>query len=42
MILAEKQRQVCPVNFDVMYYAKSEDYDSIDEEIGTKEGELIR
>ena len=42
MILAEKQRQGCPVNFDVLYYAKEEDFDSIDEEIGAKEGELIR
>ena len=42
MILAEKKRGGCSINFDVMYYAKSEDYDSIDEEIGEKEGELIR
>ena len=42
MILAEKKRGGCSINFDVMYYAKGEDYDSIDEEIGAKEGELIR
>ena len=42
MILAEKQRQGYPVNFGVVYYAKGEDYDTIDEEIGAKEGELIR
>ena len=42
MILAEKKRGGCSINFDVMYYAKSTDYDSIDEEIGKKEGELIR
>ena len=42
MILAEKQRQGCLVNFDVLYYAKEEDFDSIDEKIGAKEGELIR
>ena len=42
MIMAEKQRRGYPINFNVMYYAKSDDYDSIDEEIGAKEGELIR
>ena len=42
IILAEKKRGGCSINFDVMYYAKSEDYDSIDEEIGRREGELIR
>ena len=42
IILATKQRQGLPINFDVLYYAKSTDYDSIDEEIGEKEGELIR
>ena len=40
--MAEKQRRGCTINFDVMYYAKSDDYDSIDEEIGMREGELIR
>lgn len=40
--MAEKQRRGCTINFDVMYYAKSDDYDSIDEEIGVREGELIR
>ena len=42
IIMAEKQRRGCTINFDVMYYAKSDDYDSIDEEIGMHEGELIR
>lgn len=42
MIMAEKQRRGYPINFNVMYYAKSDDYDSIDEEIGVREGELIR
>lgn len=42
MILEEKKRGGCSINFDVMYYAKGEDYDSIDEEIGMREGELIR
>ena len=42
MILAEKKRGGCSINFDVMYYAQCEDYDSIDEEIGRREGELIR
>ena len=30
MILAEKQRQGYPVNFDVLYYAKNDDFDYID------------
>ena len=42
IIMAEKQRRGCTINFDVMYYAQSDDYDSIDEEIGMREGELIR
>jgi hypothetical protein len=42
MILAEKERGGCSINFDVMYYAQCEDYDSIDEEIGRREEELIR
>ena len=42
MILAEKKRGGCSINFDVMYYAQCEDYNSIDEEIGRREGELIR
>lgn len=41
-IMAEKQRKGAAINFDVMYYAKGKDYDSIEEEIGAKEGELIR
>ena len=40
--MAEKQRQGAAINFDVMYYAKGKDYDSIEEEIGMREGELIR
>ena len=42
VILAGKKRGGCSINFDVMYYAKGEDYDFIDEEIGRREGELIR
>lgn len=41
-IMAEKKRNGCSINFDVMYYAQGADYDSIDEEIGRREGELIR
>ena len=41
-VIAEKQREGYAVNFDVMCYAQSEDYDSIEEEIGKREGELIR
>lgn len=41
-ILAENQRQGRNVVFDVMYYAKSKKYKDIEEEIGYKEGELIR
>lgn len=41
-ILAENQRQGRNVVFDVMYYAKSKKYKDIEEEIGQKEGELIR
>lgn len=39
-ILSEAQRKGKPVVFDVLYYAKSKD--DIDNEIGEKEGELIR
>ena len=42
IIMAEKKRNGSSINFNVMYYAKGEDYDSIDEEIGKREGELIR
>ena len=42
MIIAEMQRRGYPVNFNVMYYAKSDKYDDIEEEIGLREGELIR
>ena len=41
-ILAENQRAGRAINFDVMYYAKQKDYYRIQEEIGAKEGELIR
>lgn len=41
-ILAEAQRKGCPVEFDVLYYAKSKYYKDIEEEIGEKEGEFIR
>ena len=41
-ILAENQRRGRNVVFDVMYYAKSKKYKDIEEEIGYKEGELIR
>ena len=41
-ILAEHQREGRNVVFDVMYYAKSKKYKDIEEEIGQKEGELIR
>ena len=38
-VLAEVQRQGLSIDFDVLYYAKSAD---IENEIGQKEGELIR
>ena len=41
-ILAEAQRKGYAVHFDVLYYAKSTDRYGIIEEIGQKEGELIR
>ena len=37
MIIAEKQREGYAVNFDVMYYAMGEDYDTIEEEISKRE-----
>ena len=42
MIMAEKQRLGYPINFNVLYYAKSKDYDSLEEEIGAQEGVFIR
>lgn len=41
-ILAEAQRKGHTVGFDVLYYAKRKRRDDISEEIGEKEGELIR
>ena len=41
-ILAEVQRKGKAIEFDVLYYAKKSKYWDIDEEIGQKEGELIR
>lgn len=32
----------CPIEFDVLYYAKENAKEDIIEEIGQKEGELIR
>ena len=41
-ILAEAQRKGYSVDFDVLYHAKNQRYWEIVEEIGQKEGELIR
>lgn len=41
-ILAEIQRKGTPVEFDVLYDAMGKKYAQIREEIGRKEGELIR
>ena len=41
-ILAEAHRKHHAINFDVLYYAKAQDYTSIMAEIGEKEGEYIR
>ena len=41
-ILAEAQRKGATIDFDVLYYAKNLRYWDIVEEIGQKEGELIR
>jgi len=41
-ILAANKRAGKAINFDVMYYAKQKGYTAIEEEIGSKEGELIR
>ena len=40
--LAEAQRKGYAVEFGVLYYAKNQKYWDIAEEIGQKEGELIR
>ena len=41
-ILAEIQRKGHSIDFDVLYYSKSKQHWEITEEIGRKEGELIR
>ena len=41
-ILAAYKRRGHAINFDVVYYAKEKRYNAITEEIGAKEGELIR
>lgn len=37
-----RNRLKCPIQFDVLYYAKKTEKEDVDEEIGRKEGELIR
>ena len=41
-ILSEARRKGHPITFDVLYDAKGKRYAAIKEEIGRKEGELIR
>ena len=41
-ILAEAQRKGHSINFDVLYRATRTRYTGVDQEIGEKEGELIR
>ena len=41
-ILNEARRKGHAIVFDVLYYANSTNYSSIDKEIGNKEGEFIR
>lgn len=42
-ILKEAREKLnCPIGFDVLYYAQTEKKEDIIEEIGQKEGELIR
>ena len=41
-LLSEIQRNGHPIEFDVLYYAKAKGAAAIKEEIGRKEGELIR
>lgn len=41
-ILSEARRKGHPITFDVLYDAKGKRYAEIEEEIGSKEGELIR
>ena len=37
-----KQKLNCPIRFDVLYYAQAKNKEDIIEDIGQKEGELIR
>ena len=37
-----RNRLKCPIQFDVLYYAEKTEKEDVDEEIGQKEGELIR
>ena len=41
-LLSEIQHKGHAIDFDVLYYAKAQDYTSIMAEIGEKEGEYIR
>ena len=41
-ILSETRRKGHTITFDVLYDAKGKKYAAIEEEIGRKEGELIR
>lgn len=41
-ILAAYKRNGYNISFDVLYYVKEKRYDDITEEIGEKEGKLIR
>ena len=41
-ILAEWQRRGYPIEFGVLYYAQKTKREDLEEEIGSKEGELIR
>ena len=42
IIWEASQKKHCKIQFDVLYYAQSNTDDEIIEEIGQKEGELIR
>ena len=41
-ILADSKNQGHTIEFDVLYYAKSKKHKDLEEELGQKEGELIR
>lgn len=41
-ILSDYKQHGHTIRFDVLYYAKAKKYKNIEEEIGQKEGELIR